>query len=76
MIDAAVFHDSLQAYDVRMMFVLVYRATKDRFRGVPLHHNQDRRRLVYLLSYECPPLAGGDSVVPEHYAFRLNEPER
>ena len=77
MIDAAVFHDSLQAYDVRFVFVSEYRATKDRVRRVALHHHQGRRRrLVYLLSYERPPFTAGDFVVPEHDPFRLNEPER
>ena len=65
-VDATVFHDGLQAHDIRLVFDQVYMITKDRLRRFSLHHNQCRRRFVYLLSYKLPPLAGGDAIVPEH----------
>ena len=76
MVDAAIIYNSLQAYNIRMMFALGYRTTKDILRRLALHHQQPSRRLVYLLSYERPPLADGDFVMPEHNPLRLNEPER
>ena len=75
-VDATIFHDGLQAHDIRLVFRIVYMFPKYLLRGVSLHHHKRRRRLVYLLSYKLPPLAGGDAIVPEHDPLWSDEAER